>query len=388
MPACHVRTRARPDVPVCPQGMRVVNIVGFRRGYSFLNELLALAKPFGKVVKHLVLDLRAEVERWPVWLVLPAVSMVTPCLWQAYLQFETEEQAKTMARFYNTNVTASVCGRPVRISHSTSYPTIQVSSAPAGRPPPLQPEAPNSGSVPSQCGSSKVVYVGNIPSNSFSDESILKLAEPFGKVSKYFTNRIKREVPQLLEVLGGANALRWRQILQPASNQRCFSVWLQAFIEMENAEDAEKMGEYCKEKALKFNGNRLMVYVSRKYRQLKHGSVSSSVVGGLREAGLQADPPSAGLGIEFPAQPRGRAAEPRPGPPDTLKNLQPRNPGGRRCRRSSSRRRRRRRNCSSSSSRRRTCRRRSRAAWMRRRKRPARTFQMFVSRPAARLCDT
>ncbi|XP_056899441.1 matrin 3-like 1.2 isoform X4 [Takifugu flavidus] len=178
------------DASVCLQGMRVVNIVGFRRGYNFLNELLALAKPFGKVVKHLVLDLRAE----------------------AYLQFETEEQAKTMARFYNTNVTASVCGRPVRISHSTSYPTIQ-------------------------CGSSKVVYVGNIPSSSFSDESILKLAEPFGKVCKYFTNRIKRE----------------------------------AFIEMENAEDAEKMGEYCKEKSLKFNGNRLMVYVSRKYRQLKHG---------------------------------------------------------------------------------------------------------------------
>lgn len=47
---------------------------------------------------------------------------------------------------------------------------------------------------------------------------------------------------------------------------------------MENAEDAEKMGEYCKEKTLKFNGNRLMVYVSRKYRQLKHGSGSSSVV--------------------------------------------------------------------------------------------------------------
>lgn len=35
--------------------------MGFRRGYSFLNELLALAKPFGNVVKHLVLDLRAEV---------------------------------------------------------------------------------------------------------------------------------------------------------------------------------------------------------------------------------------------------------------------------------------------------------------------------------------
>lgn len=43
------------------QGMRVVNIVGFRRGYKFLNELLGLAKPFGEVVKHLVLDLRPEV---------------------------------------------------------------------------------------------------------------------------------------------------------------------------------------------------------------------------------------------------------------------------------------------------------------------------------------
>lgn len=41
--------------------------------------------------------------------------------------------------------------------------------------------------------------MGNIPSSSFSDESILKLAEPFGKVCKYFTNRIKREVWERLE---------------------------------------------------------------------------------------------------------------------------------------------------------------------------------------------
>lgn len=115
--------------------------------------------------------------------------MVTCCFRQAYLQFESEEQAKTMARFYNTNVTASVCGRPVRISHSTSYPTIQVSSAPCWRT-----STPDHQSVPFQCGSSKVVYIGNIPSSSFSDESILKLAEPFGRVCKYFTNRIKREV--------------------------------------------------------------------------------------------------------------------------------------------------------------------------------------------------
>ena len=63
------------DASFCPQGMRVVNIVGFRRGYNFLNELLALAKPFGKVVKHLVLDLRAEVGGCSVW------ALFQPFLW-------------------------------------------------------------------------------------------------------------------------------------------------------------------------------------------------------------------------------------------------------------------------------------------------------------------
>ncbi|KAM8908904.1 matrin 3-like 1.2 isoform 2-T2 [Spinachia spinachia] len=171
-------------------GMRVVNIVGFRRGYNFMNELQGLAKPFGKVVKHLVLDLRPE----------------------AYLQFATEEEARAMASFYNGNIKASVCGRPVRVSHSLSYPTIQ-------------------------CGSSRVVYVGQIPNNKYSDDAILKLAEPFGRVKKYFLNRLKRE----------------------------------CFIEMEKAEEAEKMAEDCKVNPPRFNGKRLTVYVSRKYRQLKHG---------------------------------------------------------------------------------------------------------------------
>lgn len=85
---------------------------------------------------------------------------------------------------------------------------------------------PNQQSVPFQCGSSKVVYVGNIPSSSFSDESILKLAQPFGKVCKYFTNRIKREVrerrfnpnPQPVTAGGGSGwRKRQKQILQFAS---------------------------------------------------------------------------------------------------------------------------------------------------------------------------
>ncbi|XP_030595088.1 matrin-3-like isoform X2 [Archocentrus centrarchus] len=171
-------------------GMRVVNIVGFRRGYQYLNELLRLAQPFGKVVKHLVLDLKAE----------------------AFLQFATEEEARAMATFYNSNITASVCGRPVRISHSLSYPTIQ-------------------------SGSSRVVYIGQIPNTNYSEEEILKLAEPYGNVKKYFLNRIRRE----------------------------------CFLEMYKAEDAEKMAADYKVKPLRFNGKRLTLYVSRKYKQLKHG---------------------------------------------------------------------------------------------------------------------
>lgn len=49
-----------------------------------------------------------------------------------------------------------------------------------------------------QCGSSKVVYIGEIPTSKFSDADILKLAEPFGQVRKYFTNRLKREVQDSL----------------------------------------------------------------------------------------------------------------------------------------------------------------------------------------------
>lgn len=40
---------------------------------------------------------------------------------------------------------------------------------------------------------------------------------------------------------------------------------------MDKAEDAEKMAESCKADPPKLAGKRLMVYVSRKYRQLKHG---------------------------------------------------------------------------------------------------------------------
>lgn len=95
----------------------------------------------------------------------------------------------------------------------------------------------------------------------YSDEAILKLAEPFGKVRKYFLNRIKREVQ---------NQTKSQRGFAAAASYPSAAVCPQCFIEMEKAEDAEKMAESCKADPPKFNRKRLTVYVSRKYRQLKH----------------------------------------------------------------------------------------------------------------------
>ncbi|MCJ8734230.1 hypothetical protein PDJAM_G00232950 [Pangasius djambal] len=169
-------------------GLRVVNVVGFKRSYGYLDEILALAKPFGKVVRHLVLHSRPE----------------------AFLEFSSEQEARSMVRFYNGNVIPSVCGKTVKIYHSMTYATIQ---------------------------SGKVVYIGHIPPFKSSDASFLKVAEPFGKVRRYYLNR-----------------------------SRC-----ECFIEMERGEDAERFVESARLNPLKFEGKRLLVYISRKYKQLKHG---------------------------------------------------------------------------------------------------------------------
>ncbi|XP_035266033.1 matrin-3-like isoform X2 [Anguilla anguilla] len=169
-------------------GRKVVNVVGFRRGHSFLQEILNLAKPFGKVVRHLVLDARPE----------------------AFLELSSEEEARSMVAFYNANITPEVCGRPVKIHHSQAYSTIQ---------------------------SGRVLYIGQIPPFKGSDGSFLKIAEPFGKVRRYFLNRSRNE----------------------------------CFIEMESSEGTERMANAYRENPPKFEGKQLTVYVSRKYKQLKYG---------------------------------------------------------------------------------------------------------------------
>uniref|UniRef100_A0A8B9LEG7 Matrin 3-like 1.1 n=1 Tax=Astyanax mexicanus TaxID=7994 RepID=A0A8B9LEG7_ASTMX len=168
--------------------LKVVNVVGFRRGYNYLDEILSLAKPFGKVVRHLILNVRPE----------------------AFLELASEQEARAMVRFYNGNVTPSVCGKAVKIYHSHVYPTIQIG---------------------------KVIYVGHIPAFKTSDASLLKIAEPFGKIKRYVLIRGRGE----------------------------------CLIEMERIEDAERFVEAAKENPPTFQGKPLVVNISRKYTQLKHG---------------------------------------------------------------------------------------------------------------------
>ena len=113
-----------------------------------------------------------------------------------------------MARFYNRNVMAMVCGKPVQIRHSQTYPTIQVSLAPVASA--LGWTSGTSADGMSGCvslssffelmktsprvGATKVVYVSQLPNTKYKEEDVLQLAESFGKVQKYFLNRIRGEV--------------------------------------------------------------------------------------------------------------------------------------------------------------------------------------------------
>jgi len=62
--------------------LRVVNVVGFKRGYGYLDEILNLAKPFGKVVRNLVLDVRPEVTalRYILFLIVQTASFTAALL--------------------------------------------------------------------------------------------------------------------------------------------------------------------------------------------------------------------------------------------------------------------------------------------------------------------
>ncbi|XP_041122250.1 matrin-3-like isoform X2 [Polyodon spathula] len=173
------------------QGGKVVTVSAFRRGHNFEKEILRLAEPFGKVVNQLILNQRNE----------------------AFLELSTSEEANAMAEFYTTN-TGVVCGVDVKIRLSPTYKTIKTKTSEKGR----------------------VVSLCNLPSR-HSDEALLKLAEPFGKVKCYNIQRVRNE----------------------------------AFIEMESPNEAEEMSrQYMKNPPL-FHGKRLQVRLSWKYKKVTQG---------------------------------------------------------------------------------------------------------------------
>ncbi|MBN3320677.1 MATR3 protein, partial [Atractosteus spatula] len=157
---------------------RVVVIKDFRRGYGSKEDIFYLAKPFGKVTKHLIQYYKNE----------------------ALLELPTKEAASKMVEFYSTTKMALVCGKPVTIS--------------------LWLEKEDGRSV----------FITMLPFVKFSDYSLLRIAQPFGKVTAY--------------------CLNW-------TYKRCY-------IQMDTTEAAQKMVKTYSRYPPKFYGRFLHVYLCRK----------------------------------------------------------------------------------------------------------------------------
>lgn len=217
------------------QGLRVVNIVGFRRGYNFLNELLGLAKPFGKVVKHLVLDLRAEVlcpSPTAQGFACPTPPPAPPHILQIGalptpgLPAVPDRRRSSRHGSLLQQQCHGLCVRPPRphqpLLHLPHHPGEALLHLLLSHQHPGE-KLPRPGHhVTSVCvcvlqgGSSKVVYIGGMPTSKFSDQDILNLARPFGPIHKYFTNRLRREVR-----LGTPPS----HSISPSSSSSPFSPW-------------------------------------------------------------------------------------------------------------------------------------------------------------------
>uniref|UniRef100_A0A8C7WMQ8 Matrin 3-like 1.1 n=1 Tax=Oryzias sinensis TaxID=183150 RepID=A0A8C7WMQ8_9TELE len=135
-------------------GSKVVFFSNLPREEEKKRELLTIAGRFGTVDKHLFLTD------------------------QAFVQLGTVEDAEMLVKYYSVNP-LTIRGRLIRLNIYSEKETV-VKDVKTDE--------------EQECGSSRVVYIGQIPNNKFTDEEILELAQPYGKVQKYFLNRIKREV--------------------------------------------------------------------------------------------------------------------------------------------------------------------------------------------------
>ncbi|XP_069508787.1 matrin-3 isoform X2 [Ambystoma mexicanum] len=178
---------------------RVVHIMDFERGKNLRYQLLQLCEPFGLITNHLILNKINE----------------------AFVEMSNPEDAEAVVDFYRSNP-ALVFGNPVRVHLSQKYKRIKKPELKPGKK--FEPE-PELG---------RVIHLSNLPPSGYSDNAVLKLAEPYGKVKTYILMRMRT----------------------------------QAFIEMENREDALGMVEHCEENPLWFQGRMVKVDLSEKYKTL------------------------------------------------------------------------------------------------------------------------
>ncbi|XP_074865759.1 matrin-3 isoform X1 [Carettochelys insculpta] len=179
---------------------RVVHIMDFQRGKNLRYQLLQLVEPFGIITNHLILNKINE----------------------AFIEMSTTEDAQAAVEYYMTTP-ALVFGKPVRVHLSHKYKRIK---KPEGKPDQkTEPPKPEPG---------RVIHLSNLPHSGYSDNAVIKLAEPYGKIKNYILMRMKS----------------------------------QAFIEMETREDALAMVEHCSNKALWFQGRCVKVDLSEKYKKL------------------------------------------------------------------------------------------------------------------------
>ncbi|XP_060642494.2 matrin-3 [Anolis sagrei] len=179
---------------------RVVHIMDFQRGKNLRFQLLQLIEPFGIITNHLILNKINE----------------------AFIEMASSDDALSVVEYYSTTP-ALVFGKPVRVHLSQKYKRIK------------KPEAkPGQKFEPPKQELGRVIHLSNLPHSGYSDSSVLKLAEPYGKIKNYILMRMKS----------------------------------QAFIEMETREDAEAMMEHCANKALWFQGRCVKVDLSEKYKKL------------------------------------------------------------------------------------------------------------------------
>ncbi|XP_054849574.1 matrin-3 [Eublepharis macularius] len=179
---------------------RVVHIMDFQRGKNLRYQLLQLVEPFGIITNHLILNKINE----------------------AFIEMATTEDAQAVVEYYSSTP-ALVFGKPVRVHLSQKYKRIK---KPEGK--------PDQKFEPPKQELGRVIHLSNLPHSGYSDNAVLKLAEPYGKIKNYILMRMKS----------------------------------QAFIEMETREDAVAMMEHCSNKALWFQGRCVKVDLSEKYKKL------------------------------------------------------------------------------------------------------------------------